>query len=264
MAETGTAGTVLGEEDVVNISLDMECNPEFGQWHDSDEEDDEEEPAMSVDPNVVLPPCHEVHFPHWRSNWIILSHLHQYCFMWMMLRWPLSPCPMWLSNPHLHYQQWRWRWVQYPTLHHSTWRSQWQFWTPPSHALVLAFHHVWVTLCNSILRERELLLCQSSFLFPLLDPPPLVLGMLIWSWLQWSQQDGVRQLCILGWRQASLLLLCPLLWLCLCHQLLHPLCLELSDPLLCLLQYVWPSISSRVNSGSRNWTPLPFLLVLQG
>ncbi len=48
---------------MINISLNMECNPEFGQWHNSDEEDDEEEPAMSVDPNVVLPPHHEVCFP---------------------------------------------------------------------------------------------------------------------------------------------------------------------------------------------------------
>ncbi len=62
-AVTGTAGTVPGEEDTINISLDMECNPEFGQWHDSDEEDDKEEPTMSVDPNVVLPPHHEVCFP---------------------------------------------------------------------------------------------------------------------------------------------------------------------------------------------------------
>ncbi len=62
-AVTGTAGTVLGEEDMINLSLNMECNPEFRQWHDSDEEDDKEEPAVSVDPNVVLPPCHEVHFP---------------------------------------------------------------------------------------------------------------------------------------------------------------------------------------------------------
>ncbi len=39
----GTAGTILGEEDAINISLNMECDPEFGQWHDSDEEDDEED-----------------------------------------------------------------------------------------------------------------------------------------------------------------------------------------------------------------------------
>ncbi len=63
MAMTGTAGTILAEEDMINISLDMECNPKFMQWHDSGEEDDEEEPAMSVDPNVMMPPHHEVHFP---------------------------------------------------------------------------------------------------------------------------------------------------------------------------------------------------------
>ena len=62
-AAMGTAGTVLGEEDTINVSVDMECDPEFGQWHDSGEEDDEEEPTMSVDPNVVMPPCHEVCFP---------------------------------------------------------------------------------------------------------------------------------------------------------------------------------------------------------
>ncbi len=33
----GTAGTVPGEEDTVNISLNMECDPEFGQWHDSED-----------------------------------------------------------------------------------------------------------------------------------------------------------------------------------------------------------------------------------
>ncbi len=59
----GTAGTVLGEEDTTNISLNMECDPEFGQWHDSGEEDDDEEPTMSVNLNVVMPPHHEVHFP---------------------------------------------------------------------------------------------------------------------------------------------------------------------------------------------------------
>ncbi len=62
MAVMGPAGTVLGEEDAINISLDMECDPEFRQWHDSDREE-EEEPTMSVDPNVVLLPHHEVCFP---------------------------------------------------------------------------------------------------------------------------------------------------------------------------------------------------------
>ena len=61
-AVMGTAGTVLGEEDTINVSLNMECDPEFGQWHDSGEEDDEKEPTMSVNPNVVMPPHHEVHF----------------------------------------------------------------------------------------------------------------------------------------------------------------------------------------------------------
>ncbi len=63
MAVIGTAGTIPGEEDTINVSLDMECNPKFGQWHDSGEEDDKEEPAMSVDLNVMMPPHHEVRFP---------------------------------------------------------------------------------------------------------------------------------------------------------------------------------------------------------
>ncbi len=63
MTVMGTAGTVPGEEEAIDISLDMECDPKFRQWHDSDEEEDEEEPAMSVDPNIVLHPHHEVHFP---------------------------------------------------------------------------------------------------------------------------------------------------------------------------------------------------------
>ena len=62
-AAMGTAGTVPGEEDTINISLDMECNPEIRQWHDSDEEDDKEEPTVSMDLNVVLSPCHEGYFP---------------------------------------------------------------------------------------------------------------------------------------------------------------------------------------------------------